>query len=105
MTTSRAAYGVAAAYADTAVWVHNSVARVSMPVGRSSSVAGSSFMHVRNTRAAPAAIPGPMSGTVTVVNTRAGGRPRLRATSSSRGGACAAAALTAATASGRNRAP
>ena len=35
--------------------VHSSVASVSNPVGRSSSVAGSSFMQVRKTSAAPGA--------------------------------------------------
>ena len=49
-----------------------------MPVGRSSSVAGSSFMQVRNTRAAPAATPGAASGSVTARSTpqrRAAQRP------------------------------
>ena len=41
------------------------VTSVSKPVGRSKSVAGSSFIVVRNTSAAPATSPGATSGSVT----------------------------------------
>src|SRR5690606_3456359 len=103
--TSRAAYGAAAAYSATVVWVHTRVASVSIPVGRSSSVAGNSFIHVRNASAAPAPIPGAVSGSVMVRNTPAGPRPNERATCSSSGGAWAAAAATAPIPSGRKSTP
>jgi hypothetical protein len=61
------------------------VASVLKPMGLRSSVAGSSFMVVRKTRAAPAKIPGRTRGRVTVTRVCNGVRPRLRAASSTRG--------------------
>ena len=61
------------------------VARVSKPRGLSISVAGSSFIDTRNTRAAPISTPGRTSGTVTLRITWPGVRPSPRAASSSRG--------------------
>src|SRR5918999_1678252 len=101
-TISAAAYGAAAAKAPTPVSVHRRVARVSMPVGRSSNVAGSFFMQTTKVSAAPAATPGAASGTVTSRRTRSGRRPRERATLSRTGGSCRMAARMAATATGKN---
>ncbi len=74
-----------------------------MPVGRSSSVAGSSFMAVRATSATPAPTPGSASGRVTRRSTSAPEEPRDRAASSRAGEDWATAPATDVTASGRNR--
>ena len=52
-------------YLPVPVAVQISVANVVKPVGRKSSVIGSSFITVRKTNAAPAAIPGRASGQLT----------------------------------------
>jgi hypothetical protein len=64
------------------------VASVSKPVGRSSNVAGSSFIAVRNTRAIPAAAGRARSGRTTRRNTADGPRPSVRPASSTRGLSC-----------------
>jgi hypothetical protein len=61
------------------------VANVLKPMGLKISVAGSSFIVVRKTRAAPAKMPRRIMGRVTVPRTWSKVRPRLRAASSIRG--------------------
>src|SRR5699024_9290442 len=100
-TTKASPYGAAAAYAATPVSVQRLVARVRVPVGCSSRVAGSSFIAVSMTRAAPAAMPGPASGRVTRRSTSVRVLPRERATSSMRGLLIATEARTEPTAMGR----
>ncbi len=100
--TIAAAYGAAAPYAPAEVAVHSSVARVSTPVGRRMRVAGSSFITLTATRAAPASSPGAISGAVTAAKAPAGVRPSERATCSSTGLVDATAERAAPTATGRN---
>jgi len=87
----------------TEVWFQISVASVSKPVGRSTSVAGSSFMHVRNTSIAPASTPGPASGRVTRRNTDRVEAPMPRAAASRVGLTRSRDALVDPTACGRKR--
>ena len=61
-TTSAAAYGDAAAYCWASVCDHSRVASVSVPIGRNSSVAGSSLATAMNTSVAAAPMPGSASG-------------------------------------------
>ena len=77
-------------------------ARVVKPMGLRISVAGSSFMVRRNTRAAPVRIPGRTSGSVTVRRTDSGPRPRLRAASSNSGRTWSNEVRREPTAAGRN---
>ena len=79
------------------------VAKVEKPIGRNIRVAGSSFMVSRNTRAAPAKIPGRTKGRVTEVNTLKRGRPKLRAASSTLGFTCRKDVRAEPTAVGRKR--
>ena len=74
---------------------HTEVARVVKPVGLRIRVAGSSFMVSRNTREAPATMPGRAAGSVTDVNAPRGDRPSPRAASSTRGFICNSVARTA----------
>ena len=74
------------------------VARVVKPMGLRISVAGSSFIVSKNTRAAPATMPGVTNGSVTEENTPIGARPKLRAASSIRGLTWSREALAAPTA-------
>src|SRR3990172_8289517 len=67
---------------------HIAVDRVLKPIGLRINVAGSSFMTVKKTSAAPARIPDRTRGKVIVVKTLNGVRPRLRAASSIRGLTC-----------------
>ena len=69
---SASEYGAAAAYAPTSESDHSRVANVFSPVGRSINVAGSSFITVRSTSNAPAAIPGDASRKVTRTKVCAG---------------------------------
>src|SRR6056297_1701335 len=77
--------------------------RVSKPNGLSISVAGSSFIVVRKTSAAPAATPGAMSGSVTSRNAPVEERPSVRAASVSLGSTWSTDDRTEPTACGRNR--
>jgi len=79
------------------------VTSVSNPVGRKISVAGNSFIAVRNTSAAPATTPGAISGRVTRPNARVGVSPSVRAASTSRGSTCSVEVRIAPTAWGMNR--
>jgi len=101
--TSSAAYGAAAPYARLLLWFQNSVASVRVPSGDSSRVAVSSVTTARKTSAAPAPRPGAISGRVTRRSVPIVPSPRLRATESSTGGACASAARAVTTARGMNK--
>ena len=76
--------------------VQTSTASVFQPVGLSSSVAGSSFIAVSSTSAAPARMPGRASGAVTLATAPSWLRPNPRAASSRWGLTCNSAARLAA---------
>ncbi|EAU69883.1 permeases of the major facilitator superfamily [Stigmatella aurantiaca DW4/3-1] len=78
---STSADGAAWANRPSAVALQTRVASVSKPMGASNSVAGSSFMAVRKTSAAPASHPGVMRGTVTRAKTEGGVCPSVAAAS------------------------
>ena len=85
-STIRSRAGTAAwAKRDSEVADQTEVANVLKPMGLKISVAGSSFIVVRKTRAAPVRIPGRIRGRVTVTIVCQTVRPRLRAASSIRG--------------------
>lgn len=86
--TRRRAGAAARAKKALSVADHTRVARVLNPVGERRRVAGSSFMVVRNTRAAPVSRPGRTSGIVTLRMDSQRDEPRLSAASSSRGLIC-----------------
>ena len=81
---------------------HMAVANVLKPSGLKMRVAGSSFIVMRKTSAAPDMTPGRTRGTVTAIMVWRGDLPRPRAISSSRGLTCSRDALVAPSAAGKN---
>ena len=95
--------GAAAGKSAKAVACQISVASVSKPIGRRSSVAGSSFIELRKTSAAPARMPGRTSGAVIRASVRSWPRPRPRDASSKLGFTRPRAEPVAASDCGRKR--
>ena len=85
MSTNNSAYGAASLNRLMAAKLQISVAKVSIPVGRNISVAGSSFIAVRKTNKTPSAKFGSAIGKTTCIVTLDLLLPRVAATSLSCG--------------------